>query len=122
MQKKSKQPQNAKIVRDLPKNTHRDAAFEKSLVEVNMKIKSFQDTCVRIGNICTVEAGNKDNLIQNIKNEYSPSNTKDFRLKSGCRKEDDVLNDHSNLLSTCSDTGRNLPFFFYISFFHFLKK
>ena len=41
---KNKQPQNVIIVRDLPKNTHRDAVLEKLLVEVNMKIKSFQDT------------------------------------------------------------------------------
>ena len=43
MQMKNKQPQNVIIVRDLPKNTHRDAVLEKLLVEVNMKIKSFQE-------------------------------------------------------------------------------
>ena len=50
----NKQPQNVIIVRDLPKNTHRDAVLEKLLVEVNMKIKSIQDSCVRLGNICTL--------------------------------------------------------------------
>ena len=52
MQRKDKQPQNCYIVRDLSKNTRRDAVLEKLLIEVDMKMKSFQDTCVQLENNC----------------------------------------------------------------------
>ena len=60
-----------------------------------------------LGKNVAVEAED-GNLIEGCIDENYPSNANDLHLKYDCRKEDDVLNDRSNLLS--SDNGHYVTY------------